>query len=61
MVSHFQRHKYIKCMRRQMQQTQYTMRISVQLHMERKYYVLVNSEGIVIPQQLMTSKARLLS
>ena len=45
----------------QIQQTQDTMRISVQLHMERKYYVLVNKENIVIPQQLMTSKVRFIS
>ena len=40
----------------QIQQTQDTMRISVQLHKERKYYVLVNRENIVIPQQLVNSK-----
>ena len=43
----------------QIQETQDTMRISSQLHMERKYYVLGNSENIVIPQQLMTSLVRL--
>ena len=37
MVSHFQTQMYAA----QIQQTQDTMRISVQLHMERKYYVLV--------------------
>ena len=63
MVSNYRTHKYIKFspLLQQIQQTQNTMRISVQLHMERKYYLLVNSENIVIPQQLMTSKARLIS
>ena len=61
MVSHSQTHRYIKCMLRQIQKTQDTMRISVQLHMEWKYYVLVSSEDIVIPQQLMTSKVRFVS
>ena len=45
-------------MLRQIQQTQDTMRISIQLHMEPKCYTLVNSENIVKPQQLMTSKVR---
>ena len=45
----------------QIEQTQDTMRISVQLHMEWKYYVLVNSEDIVIPQQLMASKVKFIS
>ena len=40
-------HRYIKCMLWQIQQTQDTMPLSVQLHMERKYYVLVYSENIV--------------
>ena len=48
-------------MLRQIQQTQDKMRISKQLHMERKYYVLVSSENSVMPQQLMTSKVRLIS
>ena len=43
-------HKTHICMLRQIQQTQDTMRKSVQLHMERKYFVLVNSENIVVPQ-----------
>ena len=46
MVSH-KTHRYMKCMLRQIQQTQDTMGISVLLYMERKYYVLVNSEYIV--------------
>ena len=47
MVSH-KTHRYIKCMLRQIQQTQDTMRISA--HLERKYNVLVNSENIVTPR-----------
>ena len=56
-VSH-QAHKYFKCMLRQIQQIQYTLRISVQLHMEQKYYVLMKSENIVKPHQLMTFKVK---
>ena len=48
-------------MLRKIQQTQDAMRISVQLHMEWKFYVLVNSEDIVIPQQLMTPKVEFIS
>ena len=61
LLDNYQKHRYIKCMLQQIQQTQDTMRVSVQLHMERQYYVLVNVENIVIPQQLMTSKVRFIS
>ena len=46
-------------MLRQIQQKQNSMRISVQLHMGQKNNVFVNSENIVIPQQLLTSIIRL--
>ena len=48
MISH-KTQRYIKCM---LQQFQKTIRISVQLHMERKITVFVNSEHIVVPLQL---------
>ena len=50
----------VKCMLPQ-NRNPHTMRISEQLHLERKCYVLVNSANIVIPQQLMTSKVRFIS
>ena len=48
-------------MLRQIKQTQDTMRISIERHMERKCQVLVNSENILNPQQLITSKNRSIS